>query len=101
MIVIPCMQGRPEQRRTARSQAGYWGSAFPAVWSFMLAARARRLGTVLTTMHLEYEQDAAAGLGIPYEDVTQVGLVPVAFTTGGDFGPAVRHGVFGTWNHWP
>jgi nitroreductase len=101
VIVIPCMQGRPEERTTSRLQAGYWGSAFPAVWNFMLAARARGLGTVLTTMHLEYEQDAAAVLGIPYEDVTQVGLIPVAFTTGGEFSRARRDGVYATWNGWP
>ena len=29
------------------NQAGLWGSLLPAVWSYMLAARARGLGTVL------------------------------------------------------
>jgi nitroreductase len=101
VLVIPCMRGRPEGRTTARLQSGYWGSVFPAVWSFMLAARTRGLGTVLTTMHLEYEEDAAAVLGIPYEDVTQVGLIPVAYTTGGEFSRARRDGVFATWNGWP
>ncbi|MER6008380.1 hypothetical protein ABT120_58310 [Nonomuraea angiospora] len=31
------------------AQAGAWGSILPAVWSFMLAARARGVGTVWTT----------------------------------------------------
>ena len=31
----------------------------PAAWSFMLAARARGLGTSLTTLHLFYEREAA------------------------------------------
>ncbi len=43
-IVIPCMEGRVEELASARAQSGYWGSVYPAVWSFMLAARARGLG---------------------------------------------------------
>jgi len=55
----------------------------------MLALRSRGLGTVLTTFHLAEEAEAAALLGIP-EGFTQVGLLPVAHTTGGDFRPAAR-----------
>ena len=33
----------------------YFGSIFPAVWSFNLALRARGLGSVLTTLHLVRE----------------------------------------------
>jgi hypothetical protein len=46
----------------------------------MLAARSRGLGTVLSTLHLAFEQEAADVLGIPYEQVMQVGLIPVAYT---------------------
>jgi nitroreductase len=63
---------------------------FPATWSFMLAARSRGLGTVLTTLHLNYEQAAAEVLGIPYERVMQIGLIPVAYTLGTTFKPAAR-----------
>jgi nitroreductase len=57
----------------------------------MLAARARGLGTCWTTIHLYYEQEAAALLGIPFEKVTQAALIPVAYTLGGtDFKPASR-----------
>ena len=42
-------------------QASLWGSIMPAVWSFMLAARERALGTVWTTLHLPQEQEAADG----------------------------------------
>ena len=65
------------------------GSIFPAVWSFQLALRARGLGSVLTTLHLRCEAEAAELLGIP-EDVMQVGLLPVAYTLGTDFKPARR-----------
>ena len=71
-------------------QASLWGSIMPAVWSFMLAARERALGTVWTTLHLPQEKEAAELLGIPFESVTQVGLIPVAYTRGTDFKPASR-----------
>jgi nitroreductase len=56
----------------------------------MLAARARGLGTVLTTAHLRYERDVADALGIPYDSYTQVGLIPIGFFTGTTFRPAPR-----------
>lgn len=87
--VIPCMWGRVEGR-SALEQAGLWGSILPAVWSFMLAARARELGTCWTTVHLHFEQEAAQVLGIPFEKVAQVALIPVAYTLGTDFKPAPR-----------
>ena len=87
--VIPCIQGRTEHQPII-AQAAYWGSILPAVWSFMLAARARGLGTCWTTVHLYYEQEAAEVLGIPYTKVTQTSLIPVAHTLGTDFKPAPR-----------
>ena len=71
MIVIPCMSGRVEGLLTAHRQSGYWGSVYPAVWSFMLAARERGLGTALTTMHLVFEEECAEILGIPHDAYTQ------------------------------
>ena len=62
----------------------------PAVWSFMLAARSRGLGTVLTTAHLVYEREAADVLGIPYERIMQTSLLPIAYTLGTSFKPAAR-----------
>ncbi len=88
-IVIPCAEGRTDGTPSA-SHAGWWGSIVPAVWSFMLAARERGLGTAWTTMHLAREKEAAEILGIPYETVTQVAMVPVAYTIGTDFKPAPR-----------
>jgi nitroreductase len=87
--VIPCLEGRAENL-TGAAQSGYWGGIWPAMWSFMLAARSRGLGTVPTTLHLDFEREAAAVLGIPYETVTQAGLIPVAYTIGTDFKPAAR-----------
>jgi len=55
----------------------------------MLALRARGVGSAWTTLHLRYEQEAAALLGIP-EGILQAALLPVAYYTGEDFKPAKR-----------
>jgi len=88
-LVIPCQIGRVQPTMAQGQIAGMYGSILPAVWSFMLAARSRGLGTAWTTLHLGYEQEAAQLLGIP-ENVSQVALTPVAWYTGDDFKPASR-----------
>ena len=88
VLLVPCLWTRPPERPA--EQAAYWGSVLPAVWSFMLAARERGLGTVYTSLHLYREKQAAEILGIPYDECGQAGLVPVAYTKGTDFKPAVR-----------
>jgi nitroreductase len=60
------------------------------MWSFMLAARARGLGCAWTTTHLRREEEVAELLGIPYPEVTQCGLFPVAYSVGTDFKKASR-----------
>jgi nitroreductase len=84
-LVIGCNKGL--DRKSA--QAGL-GNILPAMWSFMLAARARALGTAWTTLHLPYEREVADLLGIPYDKVVQAVMTPVAFTKGTDFKPATR-----------
>ncbi len=88
VLLVPCQWGRPVEGTA--NQASYWGSILPAVWSFMLAARSRGLGTAWTTLHLGYEREAADVLGLPYERCAQAGLIPVAYTKGTDFRPAPR-----------
>ncbi|WP_040801040.1 nitroreductase family protein [Nocardia higoensis] len=89
VLLIPCLGNRVDGAASAHS-ASYWGSLFPAVWSFCLAARSRGLGTAWTTLHLSYEREAAEVLGIPYDKVTQGAMLPVAYTKGTDFKPAPR-----------
>jgi nitroreductase len=98
--VIPCIERRFDGAPNAISAAAY-GSILPAVWSFQLALRARGLGSVLTTLHLVKEREAAELLGIP-SDVTQVALLPVAYTVGDDFRPASRPPVetITAWDRW-
>ena len=89
VLVVPCIAGRTEGAGAAE-QASQWGSILPAVWSFMLAARARGLGTCWTTLHLRHEREAADLLGIPFDEVMQAALIPVAHTIGEEFRPGPR-----------
>ena len=101
VLVIPCIDGRTEGASTA-DQASLWGSILPAIWSFMLAARARGLGTCWTTLHLPHEREAAEVLGIPHEEVMQAAMIPVAHTIGEEFRPGPRRALdtFVHWDRW-
>ncbi len=100
VYVIPCVERRFDRAPNAVAAAAY-GSIIPAAWSFLLALRSRGLGSVWTTLHLMDERAVADILGIP-EHVTQVALLPVVYTTGGDFHPATRPPVetITSWNSW-
>jgi nitroreductase len=95
--VIPCI----EDYTKGGAHAGVYASIYPAVWSFQLALRSRGLGTVLTTLHLPHEREAAQLLGIP-DNVIQAALLPVAYYTGEDFKPAKRRPVeeITYWDEW-
>ncbi len=99
VIVVACLAGMRVDGELARMATTFLGQSCPAVWSFMLAARARGLGTCWTTMHLPRERDAAELLGIPYDSVQQVCLTPLAYTLGTDFRPAHRDDPE-TYIHW-
>ena len=88
VLVIPCITVRPAWP-AGETQAGLWGSLLPAAWSYMLACRARGLGTAWTTLHLHYETDIAALLGLP-GGIRQGALIPTAYYTGDTFRPAAR-----------
>ncbi len=100
-IVIPCYGARPDELSSA-DQAGIWLSIAPAAWSFALAARARGLGTAVTTFHLAYEKEAAHLLKIPYEKVMQAALMPLAYTKGTKFVAAPRKPASSVihWDYW-
>lgn len=92
VLMVPCVAGRADapQMRGLMGQASLFGSIIPAAWSFMLAARARGLGTAWTTLHLAHEREIAELLGIPYEQYMQVALIPIAYTRGTSFKSAYR-----------
>jgi nitroreductase len=89
VLVVPCIEGKVDGMPNMASSS-ILGSIIPAAWSFCLAARARGLGTSWTSLHLWHEQEAAEVLGIPFDAVTQVALIPVAYTKGTDFKPGPR-----------
>jgi nitroreductase len=90
VLVIPCLHtGRP---LPSGNQAGLWGSLLPAAWSYMLAARARRLGSAWTTLHLQYEHEIGQLLELP-QGAHQGVLIPTAYYTGDTFRPAPREPV--------
>lgn len=103
VLLVPC---RPLRRPRAELPPYLWATHFAdahlATWSFMLAARERGLGTVMTTLHLAREEEAAKVLGLDYEHMTQTSLIPVAYTIGTDFRPVARKPVNEIlhWDRW-
>ncbi|NKB99361.1 MAG: nitroreductase [Pseudomonadales bacterium] len=97
VLMIPCVAGRTDAPGAGDllGQASMFGSIIPAAWNFMLAARARGIGSAWTTLHLQHEQAVAELLGIPYDQYMQVALIPLAYTKGTDFKPAYRPPVAG------
>ena len=101
ILILPCVEGRVETAG-AGAQASLYGSIFPAVWSLMLALRARGLGSVMTTQHIQHlEQEMAQVLGLP-DGLTQAALLAVAYFMGTDFKPAKRAPAseHTHWNRW-
>lgn len=91
LLAIACYVGKPGHfaDNASMANASLYGSVFPAIWSFQLALRSRGLGSSITTLHLLREREIAELLGIP-EDVTQIAMLPIAYTKGGDFRRASR-----------
>jgi len=99
VLAVPCSLGDPADG--GADPQGWWGSVIPAVWSYMLAARARGLGTAWTTLHLRYAAEVGEALGIP-STVTQLACIPTAYYTGDTFRTAERKPAEQVtyWNSW-
>ncbi|WP_395152568.1 nitroreductase family protein [Ilumatobacter sp.] len=89
-LVIACTKTGRLDGVPAMSAASSMGNVLPAMWSFMLAARARGLGTCWTTVGLMMEEQIADVVGIPFDSVQQAVLSPLAYTKGTDFKTAMR-----------
>jgi nitroreductase len=72
--IVPCLQGEPATR-TAGS------SIYPAVQNMLLAARALGLGATLTTLYLNFENEAEAAFGLP-PDWHSYALIPIGYPVG-------------------
>jgi nitroreductase len=79
--IVPCMAGA-----SATRSAG--SSIYPAVQNMLLAARALGLGATLTTLHLNFEQEVEAALGLP-ADAHTYAILPIGYPMG-RFGPVRR-----------
>lgn len=101
VLLVVFQEGRVEELPLG-SQPGFWGSVVPAIWSFMLALRARGLGSTWTTMTCRRSTEVAELLGVPNDSYTQIGMFPVAYTIGTDFKPAARLDPSSVihWNSW-
>lgn len=85
-IVIPTIIGVHD----GSGRPGLFDSVIQSVWSFCVALRARGLGTAWTTAILGRGDELAELLGVP-DGMTQIAMIPVAYSTGTDFKPAPRY----------
>jgi nitroreductase len=56
--IVPCLEGGTPTRTSG-------SSIYPAVQNMLLAARALGLGATLTTLYLQFENEAEAAFGLP------------------------------------
>jgi nitroreductase len=86
VIVIPTIIGRHD----GNGKPGLFDSVIQSAWSFCLAARARGLGTCWITAILAKDTELKELLDIP-EHMTEIVMLPVAWTKGTEFDRARRH----------
>jgi nitroreductase len=79
--IVPCLEGGAPTRTSG-------SSIYPAVQNMLLAARALGLGATLTTLHLQFEKEVEAALGLP-PNVHSYALLPIGWPMG-RFGPVRR-----------
>jgi nitroreductase len=79
--IVPCLEGGTPTRTSG-------SSIYPAVQNMLLAARALGLGATLTTLHLQFEKEAEAALGLP-PGFHSYALLPIGYPLG-RFGPVRR-----------
>jgi nitroreductase len=89
---VPPPKLPPEVADKMRTMARTSGSSiYPAVQNIILACRALGLGTCLTTIHMFYEEEVRAVLGLPPE-VQTYAMLPIGYPSG-KFGPIKRRPV--------
>jgi nitroreductase len=101
VLVVACSVKPVPPTPLGGATSGYYGSIFPAVWSFQLALRSRGLGSVLATALAHRAAEVGAVLSLP-DDCVPLTLVPVGYTVGTDFRPAARGPIDDVvhWNSW-
>ena len=97
LLILACVEhdGSP-------SAMGRGSSIYPAVQNLLLAARGLGLGSVVTTLHKQYEAEIKQLLGIP-ENVETAALLPIGYPTDdARYGPTRRAPVDEVtyWDRW-
>jgi nitroreductase len=97
-LILCCLQGEPLEGGI--HQSTYYGSIYPAIQNLMLAARARGIGSTMTTLHKAREREIKQVLAIP-DDVTTIALIPLGYPRGKWGRPRRRpQGEVTYWNVW-
>ncbi len=78
-LVLCCLHGRSEAGEIY--QSSYYGGIYPAIQNLMLAARAKGIGSTMTTLHKAREQDVKDIFNIP-GDVSTIALIPLGYPEG-------------------
>jgi nitroreductase len=78
-LILCCLEGHAQEG--AIHQSTYYGSIYPAIQNLMLAARAKGIGSTMTTMHKAREQDIKNVLAIP-DTVETIALIPLGYPLG-------------------
>lgn len=90
VLVVPCLRG-PRFGLFHLAATSYYGSAYPAIQNFLLAARAEGLGAALTTLPLWATTSVRRALGLPFS-VQPIAVIPVGWPRG-RYGPTTRRPV--------
>ena len=97
-LVLCCLNGQAEDGEIY--QSSYYGGIYPAIQNLMLAARAKGIGSTMTTLHKAREQDVKDIFNIP-EDVSTIALIPLGYPEGRWGRPKRRPQAEVThWNSW-
>jgi len=75
ILILACIQTNGSPGNTLRGS-----SIYPAVQNLMLAARGLGIGSVITTLHTQYEKEVKDLLGIP-DAVETAALIPLGYPT--------------------
>jgi nitroreductase len=94
VLIVPCLKSSmwsgaanlpaDIKARMAQSARIAGSSIYPAVENIILACRAFGLGTVLTTIHVFFEEEVRSILNLP-QDVQTYALMPVGYPVGHHF----------------
>ena len=85
MLILACVEHDGSPGTMSRGS-----SIYPAVQNLLLAARGLGLGSVITSLHKQYEEEIKELLGIP-QNVETAALLPVGFPVEGvRYGPTRR-----------